>query len=170
MLLPLNGHPLIWWAWRRSIEAFGEANVVVCIPATEENQPLKDFLLRPGINAQVFEWEGPEEDVLGRLYYAANTYRWHPHSVICRVTPDDPRKEPGLMQAVAIGARHPVEQSCEAVTLEYLSVLHHNVTDPMDREHLTRILSPVPPPPAPEGIWTVDTQEDLEAIAKEMGR
>ena len=166
MMAPLRGRPLIWWAWRRSVEAFGEANVVVAIPDTEENHLLREFI--ESHDGRVFAWDGDEDDVLGRLYHCAHSFRWHPESVICRVTPDDPLKQPELMRGVAWGARYPVELSCEATTLQTLTILHHNITDPADREHLTHILSPVPPPAAPEGVWTVDTPDDLEAIEQQM--
>jgi len=169
MMAPLAGHPLIYWSWRRSVEAFGEANVVVAIPAIKnfpENEPLKAFLDR--IGALVFEWGGPENDVLGRYYFCSHTYRWSPDAVICRVTPDDPLKDPKLMQAVAAGARHPVELSCEATTLQSLTILHFGVTDPEQREHLSLILSPVMPPAPPKGVWSVDCEEDLQAIHAKM--
>ena len=167
MMAPLAGHPLIWYAWRRSVEAFGEANVVVAIPASEENRVLRNFIA-DSCGGQVFEWDGDENDVLGRYYACAHTFRWHPDAVICRVTPDDPLKNPKLMQAVAAGARHPVELSCEATTLLSLTVLHFGITDPEQREHLSLILSPVMPPAPPEGVWSVDTEDDLQAIQAKM--
>ena len=166
MFMALNGKPLIWYAWRRSIEAFGEANVVVAIPASHENDSLAELVTNFG--GKVWRWNGDEDDVLGRLYHCAHTYRWHPSSIIVRCTPDDCRKIPRMMKEVTWGVRHPVELSCEAVTLQDLSILHATVTDPVDREHLSRILSPVPPPEAPDGVWTVDTQADLDAIALAM--
>ncbi len=148
MMLPFNGHPLIYHAWRRSIEAFGEANVVVAMPASKENDVLAEYCER--ITAQVFRWAGPESDVLGRLHACAHSLRWHPETVIVRVTPDDPFKVTELMKRVVFhGERHPVELSCEAVTLEYLNILHNGINDLDLREHLTRVFSPVPPPPAP---------------------
>jgi len=166
MMAPLAGKPLVYWSWRRSVEAFGEANVVVAIPASEENAPLKAFLER--IGATVYQWFGDEDDVLGRFYYAAHTYRWSPDAVICRVCGEDPLKDPKLMQAVAAGARHPVELSCEATTLQSLTILHFGVTDPEQREHLSLILSPVMPPAPPAGVWSVDTEDDLQAIQAKM--
>ena len=103
MILPIAGRPLIWYAWRRSVEAFGEENVVIAIPFTDDNAPLIAICERFG--ARVFTWDGPEDDVLGRLWHCAYTYRWPPHSVICRVTPDDPWKGPELMRRVAAGER-----------------------------------------------------------------
>ena len=164
MLLPLNGHPLIYWAWRRSVEAFGGENVVVAIPDSTENEPLAAFCER--IGASLFQWDGPEADVLGRFYWCANAYRWHMDSVICRITPDDPWKSPELMRRVASGERHPVERSCEAFTLGWLNLAHEHVTDPADREHLTNVLSPMPPPKTPEGLWSIDTEADYQEAKK----
>ena len=166
MIRPLAGRPLIWWAWRRAVEAFGEDNVVVAMPASEENNVLAEMVKNFG--GKVFRWNGDENDVLGRFYYCAHSLRWHPSSVICRVTPDDPRKDPKLMKEVSWGVRHPVELSCEATTLQELSILHATVTELEAREHLTLILSPVPPPAAPAGVWTVDTEFQLAAIEKRM--
>lgn len=160
MLLPLNGHPLIYWAWRRSVEAFGEANVVVAMPASEENEPLAEFCER--IGATVFKFNGPEEDVLARFYYCAHTFRWNPQSIIVRVTGEDFRKDPQMMKEVSLGYRHPVEQSCEAFTLEQLDIAHSYVEDPEQREHITYALFTTPPPDAPAGVWSIDTQEDYE--------
>ena len=168
MIAPLGGRPLIWHAWRRSIEAFGEANVVVAMPNSAENDVLAEMVGNFAATAQVFRWDGPESDVLGRFFTCAHTFRWHPQSVICRVTPDDPFKDAALMLRVSMGERHPVEMSCEAVTLEYLNLLHSEITDLDAREHLTHILSPLPPPPCPPGVWTVDTEEDLKAIKAKM--
>ena len=167
MMAPLAGKPLIWYAWRRNVEAFGEANVVVAIPSSEENRVLRNYVA-DSLGGNVFEWDGPEDDVLGRYYACAHTYRWSPDAVICRITADDPLKDPKLMQAVAAGARHPVELSCEATTLQSLTILHFGVTDPEQREHLSLILSPVMPPPPPEGVFSVDTEEDLRAIQAKM--
>ena len=164
MMLPLNGHPLVYHAWRRSVEAFGEVNVVVAMPISEENDTLAEFIKR--IGGQVFRWDGPEEDVLGRFYFCANAYRWHPQSVIVRITPDDFRKDVHAMKAVAAGARLPVEIGAEAFTLEQLLIAHAYVTDPAQREHITHAIFPTPPPPAPEGLFTIDTEEDYEAAKK----
>ena len=43
LMLPLAGKPLLWWSWRRSVEAFGDANVVVAMPASKENDVLRAY-------------------------------------------------------------------------------------------------------------------------------
>lgn len=161
MLLPLGGRPLVWWAWHASVQAFGDEHVVCAIPASEGNDELADVLR--GFGANVFRWDGPEDDVLGRFHACAHRHRWHPDSVIVRVTPDDPFKVPYLMRLVAAGERHPVELGAEAFTLGMLSEACRTATE---REHVTVAVfgDSLPPPPPPEGVWTVDTPEDYEAV------
>ena len=164
MLLDLGGHPLIWWAWTASTVAFGPSNVVIAIPASAENDGLARVCEEMG--ATVFRWNGPENDVLGRFHACAHTYRWHPDSVIVRVTPDDPFKLPILMREVANGARHPVEWGAEAFTLTMLDDAWCLPGLSEGREHITRVLFDFPPPRCPPGIWTIDTAADLEAARK----
>ena len=174
MLLDLGGHPLIWWAWNAARTAFGDEHTVVAMPASEENDGLAKAV--EGFGGRVFRWPGDERDVLGRFHACAHTYRWHPDSVIVRVTPDDPLKQPVSMLRVAAGERLPVELGGEAFTLAMLDtaeaftpktvgwsgVAFHNQA----REHLThnRYLCTGSPPPAPEGCWTVDTADDLDRM------
>lgn len=181
MLLDLGGKPLIWWAWRAAVDAFGAENVVVAIPATPENDELAEVVDgfrrydRSKIgNANVFRWDGPENDVLGRFHACAHTYRWHPDSVIVRVTPDDPFKVPERLRRVARGERHPVEMGGEAFTLAMLDRAYQRNRAHGDEkrmayqaEHITYALFKCDAPPAPPGVWTIDTAEDLEA-AREL--
>ncbi len=166
----LGEHPLIWYAWHAASEVFGTQNVVFAIPASSENDVLVDVIddMDTGEHrTNVFRWDGPESDVLGRFYMCAHAYRWHPLSVIVRITPDDPFKDSRQMREVAYGGtRHPVETSCEAFTLDALWAAHNTIDDLDQREHITHALFPVGPPPAPAGTWTVDTPEDLERARK----
>jgi spore coat polysaccharide biosynthesis protein SpsF len=172
MLLDLGGKPLVRWATDAAIEAFGRENVVAAIPASAENDELARVL---GEVCEVFRWDGPEKDVLGRFYHCARTYRWHPDSVIVRVTPDDPWKVPTMMRRVASGERLPVEQGAEAFTLAMLDKADGDVDRTFRcghyREHLTDAIpcleSPPPAPPVPHP-WTIDTAEDLEAARRHV--
>lgn len=160
MLCDLGGETLIARGYRLACEAFHPANVVVAIPAKDGAGPLGDELRR--IDATVFGYDGPEHDVLGRFYACAHSLRWTPDAVIVRYTPDDPFKRPDLMQRVAEGVRLPVELGGEAFTLAMLDEAYFR--NDAEREHLTTVLFPVAPPPAPPGqVWTIDTQADLEA-------
>lgn len=171
----LGGYPLVWWAWNAAVVAFGWEHVVCAIPANKENDVLNGVLLGmdmgrpwPARNVQIFRWDGPESDVLGRVHDCAHAYRWHPDSVILRVTPDDPWKVPAVMQLVAMGERHPVEIGGEAFTLGMLDEAYY-ISD--EREHLTHAIpNLVGPPPAPAGTWTVDTPEDLEACRELLAK
>ncbi len=157
MLMDLGGKPLIQWAIDAAAEAFGDHNVVVAIPHSAENDVLAEWL--NGHGRTVFSWDGPENDVLGRFHACAHLYRWKPDSVIVRVTPDDPFKDPAKLRRVANGERLPVELGGEAFTLKMLDRAHR-MSD--HREHITKALFPTDPPSAPPGIWTIDTQEDLD--------
>lgn len=175
MLLDLGGRPLVWWAWNAAVTAFGAEHVVVAMPASSDNDELSSVV--EGFGATAFRWYGPENDVLGRFHACAHRYRWHPDSVIVRVTPDDPFKIPALMKLVAMGERHPVELGAEAFTLAMLDAAHERARDtshwqgkPLDavsREHITHALFTTAAPPCPSGTWTVDTQADLYA-AREL--
>ncbi len=170
MLKDLGGKPLIDWAWEAAWRAFGTGNVVIATTAARKNRPLIEYLeSQPG--REVFVWDGDEDDVLGRFYHCANMYRWHPDSIIVRVTPDDPFKDPASLQAVVQGYRLPVEIGGEAFTLGHLNQRHDDCGDsgPLYREHITNALFDVPPPPPPEGVWTVDTKADLEAARRLVG-
>lgn len=163
MLLDLGARPLVWWAWKAAVDAFGRDNVVCALPVGPANNPLADAIANFG--GTVYWWSGPENDVLGRFYSCAHTYRWHPDSTIVRVTADDPFKSPQVMRRVAQGERHPVELGAEAFTLSQLDAACLIWPWPyaaLAREHITHAIFPgSPPPPAPPGIWTVDTAEDL---------
>jgi spore coat polysaccharide biosynthesis protein SpsF len=177
VLLPIAGRTLIHRVWATTVEAFGYDHTVVAYPDTPENEPLRTELAR--ICAIRFAWNGPENDVLGRFHACAHTYRWHPDSVIVRVTADDPFKDVLSMRRVAAGERLPVELGGEAFTLAMLDAAI-DATDaerygcfPGDmysrkREHITYIMFPTPPPPPPPGVWSIDTSEDYAAVCSAM--
>lgn len=172
MLLPLADRPLIWWAWSTARLAFGTDNTVVAMPDGPDNDELADTVR--GFGGTVFRWDGPEDDVLGRFWHCAHRYRWHPDSVIVRVTPDDPFKTVQDMKRVARGERRPVEMGGEAFTLAMLDrwrmgqyagqyqVGEGWVDDYRPVEHITHLMIGSAPA-APAGLWTVDTQADYEA-------
>lgn len=168
MLLPLGGDALVVRAWKLARHAFGPTNVVVATVENAANAPMIALLRERG--AEVFAWRGPEADVLSRFYVCAHSYRWHPASVIVRVTPDDPWKDPRAMRDVAAGLRLPVEQGGEAFTLAQLDYAFQHASQ---REHLTHALFDVEPPRAspahPSGVWTIDTREDYEAAVAYLG-
>lgn len=128
MLLPVEGQPLLLHVAKRVIATpgLGRNNVVVAIPRGEDNDAL--FTLCEDNDVNVYAYGGDENDVLGRFYHCAHTFRWHPDTVILRVTPDDPWKDPRMMAAVIEGYRLPVEQGGEAFTLAMLDAAVRNTT------------------------------------------
>ncbi len=168
MLLPVGDTTLIHRVWRTTVKAFSAEHTVVAYPDTPENAPLVAELDR--IGAQRFPWNGPENDVLGRFHACAHDKRWHPDSIIMRVTPDDPFKSAEAMLRVAAGERLPVEIGGEAFTLAMLDEAHegrhHGV--PGHMEHITYALFPTAPPPPPPGVWSIDTQADYDAVCSAL--
>jgi spore coat polysaccharide biosynthesis protein SpsF (cytidylyltransferase family) len=160
VLADCAGRPLIAWATDAAIAAFGRANVVIATTADPENAPIVAWAKAAGV--QCFAWDGPEADVLGRFAACAETYRWHPESIVVRVTPDDPRKRPDALRRVAEGVREPVELGGEAITLDALRRIERSLVS--EREHLTYAFFGYPAPLAPDGLWTVDTPEQLAAM------
>ena len=174
MLLEIGGRTLIRRAWDASCAAFGAENVVVALPFGDEQLELAAACQAFGATVWVPQSEVQEENVLLRFYLCAHEYRWNPSSVIVRVTPDDHRKCPSMMRRVAAGERLPIEQGAEAFTLQMLDDAEMNVGcfDYDAREHITKafvrygIALHRPPPPPPPGIWSIDTQDDLDAARK----
>lgn len=162
MLADLGGKPLVLWTVEPAVKEFGAANTVAAIPASEENDELA-AVLAPYVN--VFRWDGPERDVLGRFHACATTFRWAPWSVIMRLTADDPFKDTASMRRVSLGERLPVEMGGEAFTLAQLREAHATATE---REHLTHVFFDSPPPSPPSGIWTVDTAVDLDRARRRV--
>lgn len=164
MLLQLSGETLVARAWRLAGEAFGAENCVVAIPAHDHTGPLGHELRR--IKATVFAWDGDESDVLGRFWFCAHRYRWHPGSIIVRWTPDDWNKSTVLCRRVVFhGERWPVEQSCEAFTLSMLDRANETYRDDeYRREHITyAIFGAHTPPQCPPGMWTIDDHDQYRA-------
>ena len=170
MLCKAGGWTLIERAWRLATPMFGAEHCLVVIPKNDEDGPLGDELRR--IHATVFAWDGDERDVLGRFHAAAHSRRWHPDCILHRWTPDDPFKQANEVAAVLRGERRPVETAGEAFTLAMLDEAHayegfgSTLAGANDRrEHITHALFPnSPPPPPPPGVWTIDTQADLDAV------
>lgn len=164
VLKDVAGEPLVVRVWRLASLAVGRESAVVAYPATDENLLLREVLDRHNIPA--FAWDGPEVDVLGRFYACAHRYRWHPDTVILRVTADDPWKDPVLMRRVIAGERLPVEQGGEAFTLAMLDAAY--LSSSLPTEHIGRheMLFPTPPPkpPASPVPWSIDSEADYWAV------
>jgi spore coat polysaccharide biosynthesis protein SpsF (cytidylyltransferase family) len=98
VLADLHGHPVIWHVYTRCHQAV--PNTVVAIPASAENDPLADYLQT--IDAPVFQWDGPEDDVLGRSMACLKA---HPAEWVVRVTSDCPLVEPAVIRGMVTRAQ-----------------------------------------------------------------
>lgn len=163
VLMEVGGRSLVRRAWDASCAAFGCDHVVITVPSGDAEliEHIQEF------GGCVEPWDGDENDVLGRFWSVAHKYRWHPESVIVRVTPDDPFKDPRQMVRVASGERLPVETGGEAFTLAQLDEWMWMSLQGEEREHIGHLVPGDAPPCPPGRGWTVDTLADLEA-AREM--
>lgn len=176
VLMEIGGMTLLERAWRVASEAFTSDHVVIAYPDTIENRPIAAHA--SAMTAQTFAWDGAENDVLGRFWACAHTYRWHPDSVIVRYTPDDWKKGPYSLRAVASGQRMPVEIGGEAFTLAQLDAAYERYrvfpSDSTEREHITYALFPIGAPASPKKDipWSIDTEDDYRAACRavEEGR
>lgn len=172
VLLPVGGVPLVIRVWQAVVEAVGWPHAVVAYPDTPVNAPLVETLDRYGVER--YGWRGKENDVLGRFYGCAHTYRWHPQTVILRVTPDDPWKDADYMRRAIRGERVPVELGGEAFTLAQLDFANNAISDPWQREHITHALFRLDAPkvaPREDGApWSIDTRADYEKVVAVLGQ
>lgn len=166
VLMEIGGRSLVRRAWDASVAAFGAAHVVFTVPSgdTELIEHIEGF------GGRVEPWDGDENDVLGRFWAVAHKHRWHPDSVVVRITPDDPFKDPERMMRVASGERLDVERSGETFTLGQVDGWQYGLDrrQKNNREHIGHLISG-DAPPCPPGVWTVDTMEDLEAARARAG-
>lgn len=166
VLAMLGTKPVIGHVYERCRYAI--PNTVVAIPASAENDPLADYLRT--IDAPVFRWDGPENDVLGR--YAA-CLKVHPADWVVRVTGDCPLVEPAVILGLVKRAQDTGEMYVGNVYPRTapsgydVEVIHaaelrwmHAALDPEcpEREHVTSLHG------TPFPHLSIDTPADLERV------
>jgi spore coat polysaccharide biosynthesis protein SpsF (cytidylyltransferase family) len=161
VLAMLHGHPVIWHVYTRCQQAV--PNTVVATTNLPGDDPLADYLRT--IDAPVFRWDGPENDVLGR--YAA-CLKIHQAEWVVRVTGDCPLVDP---QEIALMVQQAQRQrayytyrdcprgfNVEVYDVAKLLLQAQFDDDEYRREHLK---------PMPADEWpnlSIDTPEDLERV------
>jgi len=148
VLADIHGLPLLAHVLRR-VKASQVDKVVLACPDTDENNPVAAI----GIAEDVFVYRGDEDDVLGRVWWAAQLYQ--DHDPIVRITADDPFKDPALIDGVLSvwvterlegreweymvlgGSSWPLGCVVEVFTRKALAFAFRNASDPRDREHVT---------------------------------
>ena len=194
ILADISGVPLVRFmlqrlcATRRYGSDLPHSGVVVSLPACDsEDKELQEAL----DGEEVFFWDGPEQDVLGRFVATARHY--HHKGRIIRLTADCPLIDPKIVDEIRLLSKktfvedgvfsnvylsntvirtYPDGQDVELFTYTGLEILDNETKDITQREHVTwkapilldhrPLLSPVP--------WTarlktsVDTPFDLEVV------
>jgi hypothetical protein len=142
MLLPIGGKPLIRWAVDVATKFFGGDyydHVVVACPLADAKA-----IQATCRGEDVFGWDGPESDVLGRFMACASQSQYQPFLPdIIRITPDD----------------FPIDVTREYFTFAQLKHWHATVTDPHLREHIGLLI--------PQRI-EINTQADYEEARKRV--
>lgn len=177
VLEDIGGYTALEHVWCRAVAAAGHRVVVAC-PKGEEGAMLQ----RLPRGADVVGWEGPEDDVLGRI---AGVTRWM-QGVVVRVTADCPWVDVATIKAVGEVVAHGYadfattnEQlalplidgyDVEAFTAGLLRRANQEAELPGEREHVTPwmraharnpfVVRRLPPFVVPRR-WTLDTADDL---------
>ena len=200
VLADLGGKPVLQWVMEAAA-GFG-LPVIVAVPVQDMGSMVTAVETPPGV-----AWYGsdrPERDVLGRFVDALKFFE-SPEGFggglrryVLRVTADSPFMDPAvgrqLIRDYLIGLEWDYIANCypppdtpdggldvEAVRRAVLLAMDIRVTDPREREHLTRHLWSRPDQyrclraPVPRGYgtlglrWMVDTPEDLGRLRGLLG-
>lgn len=179
--LPVAGQPLLLRLLDRLRSRFAPEQVLVALAHTEAAAELARRLRRHGHDVVIPEV--PAEDVLARYAAVAEQYGL---SRVVRVTGDCPLIDPDVVQQaidrfavevlggaryVALGREWPDGLDVEVIDTGALFDAEAEVTEPLDREHVTPFIWRQPERfrqvlvPCPLDLsrhkWSVDTAEDL---------
>lgn len=165
MLLPLQGQSLLMRAIIQAANIYGPERVVVAAPLGDRDR-------FPQLPVGVFYFGGNENDLVSRFWYAAHGMHAKNDTLIIRWTPDDWRKDDALIRLATfrgLASRIPAAQSIEAFPMHLLDMWYW--TKPMaDREHIGTLLGARDPlRPIDTLPWSIDTQEDYDAVVKVVG-
>lgn len=89
-LLPLAGRPVLWWIAARILYSNAVDNVVVATTNHKANNPIVENGYLP-FGCQVFQYNGEEDDVIGRVIACA---KWAKADIIVDITGDCPMVDP----------------------------------------------------------------------------
>jgi spore coat polysaccharide biosynthesis protein SpsF len=185
VLLDIEGKPMLQWVSERVKQAKKIDDVLVATTIHTADDPIEDFCKEHGIEV----YRGDQFDVLDRYYQAA---RRAEADVIVRITADCPLIDPGEIDAlldefttrkVDFAANRlpppwhrtfPIGLDVEIASFQALERAWTEATEKHDREHVMPYLYEVEgrfsmyyhntKPDHGELRWTVDTQQDIEAV------
>ncbi len=144
MMLSLHGHPVVRWVYERTKKSKKIDDVVVAIPASEDNDVLATYLQNVGANI----FRGEESDVLGRFYHAAKLAK---ATHIVRICADNPlvcheaiddlvdfyfeHQCDYAYNHIPVGNNYPDGLGAEIISFELLKTMHKNAKSASQREH-----------------------------------
>ncbi len=181
MLIDIQGKPLLAHVIDRIREARLIDGIVIATTGNEKDRVIIDFARSRGIAYYV----GSEDDVLDRFYRAA---REHSAGTIIRITPDDPFKDPEVIDKVAgcylsykgqvdyvsntIKPTYPEGLDVEVFSFKALEKAWQEASAPSEREHVTpyiwnhpgifRLVNVENEEDLSHLRWTLDTEADLK--------
>jgi spore coat polysaccharide biosynthesis protein SpsF len=154
VLMNICGKPLLWHVLERVRAAETLDEIVVATTDVNEDAPLREFLEQQDVKMFI----GSEDDVLDRFYQTAKHYG---ADVIVRITPDDPFKDPEVIDRAvrllveadppvdyvsncsydgSVRATYPEGIDVEVMTFDCLRRMWQRADRPSEREHLTPYL------------------------------
>lgn len=143
-MLALNCTPVIQHVVRRTAHANSIDTTLVATTEKDRDNTIKRYACKEG--AEVFR--GDEEDVLGRMWRAANEYN---ADVIVRITADNPLLSPKTINSAVkklkendvqyvsnkINRSFPSGFDVEVFTFDSFTKIENKTIDPFHREHAT---------------------------------
>jgi spore coat polysaccharide biosynthesis protein SpsF len=143
VVLPLDGNPLLEHVVRRTFASEMVDEVVVATTFNRADDIVAEYAKEAGANV----FRGSEDDVLGRMWKAANE---NASDVIIRVTGDNPFIDPQLISEIAVrvteGADYvsnkiertwPLGVDAEGFSFSSFSQVNKLANEPHHREHVT---------------------------------
>ena len=146
-LLDLAGAPLVGRIIERTLRCKNVDDIILAIPETSENFPLKDIGIKYGVKV----FQGSENDLVERYYQAA---KLNNSKYICRLPADNPTPEPseidkmikhhlGLEKkgfstnlAEVNDSGYPDGIGIEVFDFDLLAHVRNNIYEPNKREHI----------------------------------
>lgn len=145
-LAPVGDHVLLWYVWSR-LASLSQDGVAISVATSDGvvDQPIADFCAEQGIDC----FRGAGDDVAHRLIQCAQQRRWR---LFARVNGDSPFVSPSLIR---LGFRmlettpldfvtnlaprsFPYGVAVEAMRTDWYADFMSTVTDPEQREHVTK--------------------------------
>lgn len=186
-LMPVGGVPVL----QRVVERIRMASLIDKIVVATTTCADDDLLAKQAGEYGVDVFRGSEHDVLDRFYFAARKYD---AQRVIRVNADNPFIDPAYCDALVLDSRSnpadyvsyrvagkpamltAVSFFAEAISADCLAVAHRELTEPRDREHVTRGIYTAPqryhirwlacPIECDDETlrFTLDTRQDLEFL------